>query len=87
MPYVNFSSWFGQIGNRHGGMQLLGKVQGRRVLKPVNLSSLKRENLGNDPRVNLVPSGSGGWGQKEQPPNQQHQQTQDSAPVSYYLYL
>ena len=70
-------------GNRsHGGMQSLGKVQGRRVLKPVNLASLKRENLGNDPRVNLVPSGSAGWGKKEPPPPNQVPK-QDVVAVSY----
>ena len=66
-------------------MQSLGKVQGRRVLKPVNLASLKRENLGNDPRVNLVPSGSGGWGKKEQPPGNQPP-TQEATAVSIFLF-
>ena len=65
-------------------MQSLGKVQGRRVLKPVNLDSLKRENLGNDPRVNLVPSGSGGWGKKEQPPGNQAS-NQEATAVSIYI--
>ena len=32
---------------------------------PANLPSLKKENLGNDPTVSLVPSGSSGWGKKE----------------------
>ena len=53
------------LGNRSHGMQSLGKVQSRRVLKPANLASLKSENLGNDPLVNLVPTGSQGWGKKE----------------------
>ena len=47
-------------------MQSLGKVsQSRRVPIPANLPSLKKENLGNDPTVSLVPSGSSGWGKKE----------------------
>ena len=50
---------------RHG-LQSLGKIgQTRRVPQPANLPSLKKENLGNDPRINLVPSGSQGWGKKE----------------------
>ena len=47
-------------------MQLLGKVsQSRRIPAPAYLPSLKKENLGNDPTVSLVPSGSSGWGKKE----------------------
>ena len=32
---------------------------------PAYLPSLKKENLGNDPTVSLVPSGSSGWVKKE----------------------
>jgi hypothetical protein len=54
-------------GTRHG-LQSLGKVnQSRRAPLPANLPSLKRENLGNDPRINLVPTGSQGWAKKEKP--------------------
>lgn len=74
-------------GNRSHGLQSLGKVQTRRIT-PATLPSLKSENLGNDPRVPLVPSGgSGGWGKKEptssqklsdtsSPPSGQGKQTQ-----------
>lgn len=52
-------------GPRHG-LQSLGKIgQSRRVLQPAILPSLKSENSGNDPRINLVPSGSQGWGKKQ----------------------
>jgi len=55
--------------NRHG-LQSLGKIgQSRRVLQPANLPSLKSENSGNDPRINLVPSGIQGWGKKESAPS------------------
>ncbi|XP_065647703.1 uncharacterized protein LOC100215593 isoform X4 [Hydra vulgaris] len=56
----------GVQGVRHG-MQSLGKIgQSRRVLQPASLPSLKKENSGNDPRVNLVPpTGSQGWVKKD----------------------
>lgn len=61
---------------RHG-MQSLGKVsQNRRVPAPAYLPSLKKENLGNDPNVNLVPSGSSGWGKKETVVSKAEDQTQ-----------
>ena len=63
--------YFIPSGNRGHGLQLLGKVQSRRVLQPAVLPSLKRENLGNDPLVNLVPQGSQGWGKNKDTSNQQ----------------
>lgn len=42
----------------------MGKVGSRRTPAPTNLPSLKSENLGNDPSINLVPSGQG-WVKKE----------------------
>ena len=43
-----------------GGFQSLGKIV-KRMPGPAQLPSLRKENAGNDPTVNLVPTG-GGWG-------------------------
>lgn len=51
---------------RQHGLQSLGKVASmRRMPPPANLPSLKSENSGNDPNINLVPTGGSGWGNKE----------------------
>ncbi|XP_048776168.2 protein PRRC2C-like isoform X5 [Ostrea edulis] len=51
---------------RQHGLQSLGKVASmRRMPPPANLPSLKSENSGNDPNINLVPTGGSGWGTKE----------------------
>ncbi|KAK3602381.1 hypothetical protein CHS0354_011217, partial [Potamilus streckersoni] len=70
---------------RQHGLQSLGKVASvRRMPPPANLPSLKSENSGNDPTINLVPTGGSGWGTKEkekdssgspQPSSQQQQAT------------
>lgn len=44
-------------------MTALGKVPTAR--RPTNLPSEKSEHSGNDPSVNLVPSGGAGWGNKQ----------------------
>ena len=43
-------------------MTSLGKISTRRMPGPSSLPSLRTENAGNDPNVNLVPAGPGGWG-------------------------
>lgn len=46
---------------RQHGLQSLGKVASmRRMPPPANLPSLKSENSGNDPNINLVPTGGSG---------------------------
>jgi len=46
---------------------------------------LKRENLGNDPLVNLVPQGSQGWGKNKETTNQQ--QKLDAASTVSHIHL
>nr|CAB3265200.1 protein PRRC2C [Phallusia mammillata] len=79
----------GSSGVRHG-LQSLGKVAStRRVPPPASLPSLKSENLGNDPNINLVPKDGSGWASKNDPSSQTstpqtQQETQPkSATVTY----
>ena len=49
------------VSTRQHGLQSLGKVASvRRMPPPAHLPSLKSENCGNDPNVNLVPTGGSG---------------------------
>lgn len=48
-------------------MTSLGKVPTAR--RPTNLPSEKSEHSGNDPSINLVPSGGAGWGNKSNETN------------------
>ncbi|XP_018114104.1 protein PRRC2C isoform X2 [Xenopus laevis] len=55
------------VAARHG-LQSLGKVAvSRRMPPPANLPSLKAENKGNDPNVNIVPKDGTGWASKQDP--------------------
>ena len=64
------------------GMTSLGKVQSRRMPGPTTLPSLRTENAGNDPNVNLVPGGQGGWcGGKEN--NEEKETSQPKEPMTW----
>lgn len=68
---------------RQHGLQSLGKVGSvRRMPPPANLPSLKSENSGNDPSINLVPSGGSGWGTKEKDSSGTQQQSSQPQPAT-----
>ncbi|XP_075472871.1 protein PRRC2C isoform X3 [Ascaphus truei] len=59
------------VAARHG-LQSLGKVAvSRRMPPPANLPSLKAENKGNDPNVNIVPKDGSGWASKQDQPEEE----------------
>lgn len=49
---------------------------------PANLPSLKSENSGNDPSINLVPTGGSGWGTKEKDTSGTQQQLSQQQPAT-----
>ncbi|MFT7801549.1 protein PRRC2C isoform X1 [Arapaima gigas] len=62
------------VAARHG-LQSLGKVAvSRRMPPPANLPSLKAENKGNDPNVNIVPKDGSGWASRQDQSGDERQQ-------------
>ncbi len=70
------------VSSRGHGLQSLGKVaSARRMPPPAHLPSLKSESSGNDPTVNLVPTGGAGWGsEKSQTPTEKQPPTTQITP-------
>ncbi|XP_055020539.1 protein PRRC2C isoform X2 [Boleophthalmus pectinirostris] len=63
------------VAARHG-LQSLGKVAiSRRMPPPANLPSLKAENKGNDPNVNIVPKDGSGWASRTETGEERQQET------------
>ncbi|KAM9848726.1 protein PRRC2C [Aulostomus maculatus] len=63
------------VAARHG-LQSLGKVAvSRRMPPPANLPSLKAENKGNDPNVNIVPKDGSGWASRTEAGDERQQET------------
>ncbi|XP_047231919.1 protein PRRC2C isoform X3 [Girardinichthys multiradiatus] len=63
------------VAARHG-LQSLGKVAvSRRMPPPANLPSLKAENKGNDPNVNIVPKDGSGWASRAEGGEERQQET------------
>ncbi|XP_039591808.1 protein PRRC2C isoform X4 [Polypterus senegalus] len=68
------------VAARHG-LQSLGKVAvSRRMPPPANLPSLKAENKGNDPNVNIVPKDGSGWASRQDQPGEERPQETTTPP-------
>ncbi|KAM6963234.1 protein PRRC2C [Aplochiton taeniatus] len=68
------------VAARHG-LQSLGKVAvSRRMPPPASLPSLKAENKGNDPNVNIVPKDGSGWASRPEGGDERQQETPPPQP-------
>ncbi|KAL1022480.1 hypothetical protein UPYG_G00028280 [Umbra pygmaea] len=68
------------VAARHG-LQSLGKVAvSRRMPPPANLPSLKAENKGNDPNVNIVPKDGSGWASRPEGGEERQSETPPPPP-------